>query len=60
MDVDERVEHQQRMKRTRIVQMGYFTGVFGVLAAARDMVEFKDFSWDAMMLEANAEERTTG
>ena len=45
------------MKRTRIIQKDYFTGVFEVLEAARGMDEFKDFSGDTHMLEANAEDK---
>ena len=42
----------------RLIQKDCVTGDFEVLAAARLMEEFKFFSWDALMLEANAEEKT--
>jgi hypothetical protein len=45
------------LSRTRLIQKNYFTGVFEVLEGARVMNEFKDFTWDTLMLEANAEER---
>ncbi len=55
-DVDDDASRPTPTSRTRMIQKDYFTGVFEVLAAARGMDEFKDFSWDALMLEANAEE----
>ncbi len=57
IDLDEEADRAKPMDRKRIIQKDYLTGVFEVLAAARDMDEFKDFSWDALMLEANAEEK---
>ncbi len=44
--------------RVRLVQKDYESGEYGVLDAARAQIEFNDFSWDALMIEANAEPKT--
>ena len=46
----------QRPVVVRLIQRDYETKAFGVLDAAREKAEFKNFSWDALMVEANAEE----
>ncbi len=44
--------------RVRLVQKDYESGEYGVMDVARAKNEFKGFSWDALMLEANAEPKT--
>ena len=46
----------QRPVVVRLIQRDYESKEFGVLDAAREKVEFKNFNWDALMVEANAEE----
>ena len=46
----------QRPAVVRLIQRDYETKDFGVLDAAREKAEFKNFNWDALMVEANAEE----
>jgi hypothetical protein len=58
INLDEEAGPTAPVNRVRIIQKDYVSGDFEVLAAARGMIEFKDFSWDALMLEANAEEKT--
>ena len=45
-----------RSVHARLIQRDYETKDFGVLDAAREKVEFKNFNWDALMVEANAED----
>ena len=56
IDLDDDAARSRPLGRTRLIQKDYFTGVFEVLAGARAMTEFKDFAWDTLMLEANAED----
>ncbi len=46
-------------ERVRLIQMDYESGEYGVLDAARARIEFRYFSWDALMIEGNAESRTS-
>ena len=46
----------QRSVHVRLIQRDYESKEFGVLDAAREKVEFKNFNWDALMVEANAED----
>ncbi len=39
----------------RLIQGDYESGDYGVLDAARSSVEFKDFLWGDLMVEANME-----
>jgi hypothetical protein len=57
IDLDDDAARSRPLGRTRLIQKDYFTGVFEVLAGARDMIEFKDFTWDKLMLEANVEDK---
>jgi hypothetical protein len=45
-----------RPVHVRLIQRDYETKAFGVLDVARENAEFKDFNWDALMLEANEED----
>ena len=45
-----------RPEHVRLVQRDHETRDFGVLDAARERAEFKNFNWDALMVEANAED----
>ena len=58
INLDEEAGHTAPANRVRPIQNDYVSGDFEVLEAARGRSEFKDFSWDALMLEANAEEKT--
>ncbi len=58
INLDEDAAPLAPMHLVRIIQKDYAAGDFEVLAAARDMIEVKEFSWDALMLEASAEEKT--
>ena len=60
INLDEEAGHTAPSNRVRLIQKDYVSGDFGVLEAARGRSEFKDFSWDALMLEANAEHKTRG
>ena len=58
MDAESAVEGP-RPEAVRLVQRDYESGEFGVLEAARDKLEFKDFACDDLMVEANAEVKTS-
>ena len=60
INLDEESGHTAPAHRMRPIQKEYVSGDFGVLEAARGRSEFTDFSWDALMLEANAEQKTRG
>jgi hypothetical protein len=57
IDLSDDTARSKPLSRTRLIQKNYFTGVFEVLAGARIMNEFKNFTKDTLRLEANAEER---
>jgi hypothetical protein len=57
IDLDDDAARSRPLNRTRLIQKDYLTGVFEVLEGARAMTEFKDFTWDTLMLEANAEDK---
>ena len=59
-DVDaETITRGPRPVAVRLIQRDYDSGDCGVLEAARSKLEFKDFSWDDLMVEANTEIKTS-